>query len=45
MVPKAGSFLRDPFNTERGVTQGGLISPKRFNIVVNAVVRAVLLEV
>ena len=44
VVPKAGRFLGDPFNMERGVTQGGPISPKIFNIVVNAVVRAVLLE-
>ena len=34
-----------PFNTERGVTQGYPVSPTIFNIVVDAVVRAVLLEV
>ena len=34
-----------PFNTEREVTQGYLVSTTIFSIVVDAVVREVLLEV
>ena len=41
-VPKASRFLLKAFNTGRGVTQGDLESPMIFNIVVYAVVRAVL---
>ena len=43
MVPKAGKYFGHPFNTERRVTQGDPISWTIFNIVVDAVVRAVLL--
>ena len=45
MVPKEGRFYGKPSRTERGVTQGGPVSPTIFNIVVDAVVSAVLLEV
>ena len=45
IVPKAGKFLRGAFRTGRGVTQGNPASPMIFNIVVYAVVRAVLDEV
>ena len=45
VVPKAGKVFGHPFNTERGVTQGGPVSPMIFNIVADAVVMAVLLEV
>ena len=41
-VPKMGKFLRKDFRTGRGVTQGDPVSPMIFNIVVGAVVRAVL---
>ena len=41
---KGKKVLGNTFNTERGVTQGGPISLTIFNIVVNAVVRAFLLE-
>ena len=44
MVLKAGKCFGRPFNMERGVTQGDLVS-QIFNIVVNAVVREFLLEV
>ena len=44
MVPKAGRFYGWYFRTEIVVTQGGPVSPTVFNIVVDAVVRAVLLE-
>ena len=45
MVPKAGKYFRRPICTERGVTQGDPVSPTIFNIVVDAVVSEVLLEV
>ena len=45
MVPKVRRFYGQKFGTERGVTQGYPVSPTIFNIVVDAVVRAVLLEV
>ena len=45
MVPKAGKLFGRPFRTERGVTHGYLVSPTIFNIVMDAVVRVVLLEV
>ena len=45
VVPKAGKFFGYPFNTERVVTQGYPVSPMIFDIVMEAVVRAVLLEV
>ena len=41
-VPRAGRFLGMDFGTGRGVAQDNSISPKIFNIVVYAVVRAVL---
>ena len=45
VVPKAGKLFGRTFGTEIGVTQGDPVSPTIFNIVVEAVVRAVLLEV
>ena len=45
MVPKAGKLFGRTFNTHRGVTQGDPSSPEIFNIVVDAVVMVVLLEV
>ena len=45
MTPKAGKYFGGPFRTEGGVTQGDPVSPKIFNIVVDVLVRAVLLEV
>ena len=42
---KIGRFYGQPFRTDRGVTQGDPVSPTVFNIVVDAVVRKVLLEV
>ena len=44
MVLKAGKFFGSPFNTERGMKQGNPVSPTIFNILVDSVVRAVLLE-
>ena len=41
----AGNFLGRPFGTGRGVTQGDPESPIIFNIVVDALLRAVLAEV
>ena len=45
VVPKAGKYFGRPFCTQRGVTQGDLVSQTIFNIVVDTVVMAVLLEV
>ena len=45
VVPKAGRYYGHPFRTEIGVTQGDSVSPIFFNVVVDAVVRSVLLEV
>ena len=45
VVPKSGKFFGRPSGTERGVTQGDPVYPKIFNIVVDVVVRAVLMEV
>ena len=45
MVPKAWKLFGRPFRTEIGVTQGHPVSPEIFNIMVEAVVRAFLLEV
>ena len=42
IVPKAGKGLGSEFGTERGLTQGEPTPPMIFNIVVDAVVRAVL---
>ena len=42
IFPNMGKFLRKDFRTGRGVTQGDPVSPMIFNIVVDAVVRAVL---
>ena len=38
-------FFRTPFRTDRGVIQGFPVSPKIFNVVVDTVVIAVLMEV
>ena len=45
MVPKSGKFFGRPFGKDRGVTQEDPVSPTIFNIVVDAVVRAVRMEV
>ena len=45
VVLKSGKFFVHPFNTKRGVTQGYLVSPTIFNLLVDTVVRAALLEV
>ena len=45
MVPKARKCFGRPFRTENGVTPGDSVSSKIFNIVVDTVVRAVLLDV
>ena len=45
VVMKEGKFYGRPFRTEGGVTQGEPVSSTVFNNVVEAVVRAVLLEV
>ena len=42
VVPNPGTYYGRPFSTERGVTQGDPLSPKIFNIVVDAGVRAAL---
>ena len=42
IVPKSGKFLGKAFRTGRGVTQGNPAYPMIFNIMVDAVVRAVL---
>ena len=43
VVPKAGRFCGRPLGTEIGVTQGDPVSPTIFNIVADAVLRAVLM--
>ena len=46
VVLKTGRYYGRPFRTERGVTQGGPPPPTTvFNIVVDAVVREVMMEV
>ena len=45
IVPKAGKFLRKAFGTGRGVTQVNPTSPMIFNVMVDAVERALLDEV
>ena len=44
-MPKAGRLYGHNFRTERGVNQVDPVSPTVFNIVVDAVVRAVLIKV
>jgi hypothetical protein len=39
LVPKQSGFFGEPFAAERGVTQGDVISPTIFNIIVDAVLR------
>ena len=39
MVSRTGSYYREPFHGERGVTQGGLLLLAIFNVVVYTVVR------
>ena len=39
MVVKAGGYFGPPFKEYRGVTQGDPLSPKIFNVVVDAVIR------
>ena len=38
MVVRAGGYYGEHFHRERGVTQGDLLSPTIFNVVVDAVV-------
>ena len=38
MVDKAGGYFRCPFKGYQGVTQGDLLSPTIFNVVVDAVI-------
>ena len=45
IVPKTGRLLSKAFGTGHGVTQGNPASPMIFNIMVDTVVRAVLVEV
>ena len=45
LVPKDGRLYGHPFITEIGGTLGDLVSPIVFKIVVDAFVRAVILEV
>ena len=45
VVTKYGKFFERTFGTERGVIQGAPVSPMISNIMVYAVVRAVLFEV
>ena len=45
MVPKSGKYYGQPLSTGRGVTQGDPVSPKPFNIIVDAVFRATLQEI
>ena len=45
VVPKSGRFYAQPFSTGRGVTQVYPVSPTVFNIMVDAVVKAVIIEV
>ena len=44
-MPKAVIYYGRPFRMDIGVTQGDPVSPTVFNIVVDAVVRVVILEV
>ena len=39
MVARAAGYYRTEFGGERGVTQGNLLSPTIFNVVVDVVVR------
>ena len=45
VVPKSRILYYRSFRTERRVTQGYLVSPILFNILVDTVLREVLLEV
>ena len=45
VVPKAGRYYVRPFNMGRRGTQGDPISTTVFRILVNAVIRAVMIEV
>ena len=39
LVPRQSGFYGEPFKAERGATQGDIISPTIFNIIVDAVIR------
>ena len=45
MIPRTGRYYGRSFQTGQGVTQGDLVYPTIFNIVVDAVVRETLREV
>ena len=45
VVTKAGNYYGRPFSTGRGVTQGELVSPALFNIMVDSVFRATLQDI
>ena len=48
MVAKTGGYYGSEFQVSRGVTQGDLLSPTIFNVVVDALVRhwvAVMVEI
>jgi hypothetical protein len=40
VVAKQQGYYGKPFRSERGTTQGDIVSPTIFNIIVDAVVRA-----
>ena len=45
LVCKAGGYFGAPFKALRGVTQGGPLSPRIFNLIVDAVIREWLRQV
>ena len=45
MFPKVGSYYGRTFRTQRGVTQRDPVYPIVFNILVDTIVRAVILEI
>ena len=39
MISRAGRYYGAPFTSSRGITQGNLLSPTIFNMVVDVVIR------